>query len=93
MNRKQIVLSRKAMVINELGLHARPAAMIAKIARKTEGSVSLRTNGRTVNAASMIDVLTLSCSKNTEITISISQEKDVQILEEIESIIRSGFGE
>ena len=93
MNGKKTVISKKITILNELGLHARPAAIIAKIARKTKGIVSLRANNRTINATSMIDILTLSCSRNTEITISVGKKADVTILEEIESAITSGFGE
>ncbi len=93
MKKKMSMLSRKTIIVNELGLHARPAAIIAKIAREAEGTVRLIANERTVNAASMIDILTLSCSKNTEIEISITQKVDMKILKKIEEVIKSGFGE
>ncbi len=93
MKKKMSMLSRKTIIVNELGLHARPAAIIAKIAREAEGTVRLIANERTVNAASMIDILTLSCSKNTEIEISITQKIDMKILKKIEEVIKSGFGE
>jgi phosphocarrier protein len=41
----------------------------------------------------MLDIMTLACPKGTEITIRIEDEADVETLERIDALIRSGFGE
>jgi phosphotransferase system HPr-like phosphotransfer protein len=45
------------------------------------------------NAGSLLDILTLNCPEGTEITITIDDEADRNILTRIEALIRSGFGE
>ncbi len=78
---------------NELGLHARPAATIAKLAHKAKAGVWLSNGSETVDAASIIDILTLACVQGTEITLSIEDDEDEKILEEIAGLIASGLEE
>lgn len=85
--------SRRVVVKNELGLHARPAALIARIARNAQAGIWIALNENTVDATSVIDILTLACQKNCEITLIIDDESDIDILNDIVDLIESGFGE
>lgn len=80
-------------IVNDLGLHARSAAKLAKIAEEAEGGVWIMKNGSTADATSMLDILTLECPKGAKVTISIDDDTDIRVLERIEDLIRSGFGE
>jgi phosphocarrier protein len=80
-------------IINALGLHARSAAKLAKLAGEARGSVWITKNGNTADASSLLDILTLDCPKGTQITISIDDEVDQEVLDRIAALIRSGFGE
>ena len=85
--------SRTITIVNDLGLHARSAAKLAKLAETANGSVWITKNGHTADAASMLDILTLACPKGSAVTVSIEDEADIKILERIAALIRSGFGE
>jgi len=85
--------SKKITVINELGLHARPAGMIANLAIKAQSDIWLCKNGDQVDASSIIDILSLSCPKGTNVTLKIEDPKDLNILNEIISLFEKGFGE
>jgi phosphotransferase system HPr (HPr) family protein len=85
--------SKRVVVKNELGLHARPAALIAKMARNARAGIWIARNKNRVDAASVIDILTLSCKKDCEITLIIDDESDADILNDIVDLIESGFGE
>lgn len=78
---------------NEFGLHARPAATIAKLAMKAKAAVWLSNGAETVDAASIIDILTLACVRGTEITLYIDDDGDENILEEIAGLIERGLEE
>lgn len=80
-------------IVNELGLHARAAAKIAKVAGDASAGVWIRKNDESVDAASIIDILTLSCAMGTEVTVAIDDPADAGILSAIETMIRDGFGE
>jgi phosphocarrier protein len=85
--------SRTLRIVNELGLHARSAAKLAKLAGDASGGVWIRKDNDTADATSMLDILTLVCTKGTTITVWIDDEKDLNTLERISALIRSGFGE
>lgn len=86
-------LSKVAIVNNELGLHARPAAMIAKLASKASSDIYIEKNGEKADASSIIDVLTLMCSKGAKLTIKIDNMQDIHVLDCIIDLIEKGFGE
>ena len=85
--------SKSLIIKNELGLHARPAAFIAKLAQGAESKIWIIKDQDKVDAASIIDILTLACLKGSEITLMIENESDRNILKDIVELIESGFGE
>lgn len=86
-------LSRNLRIRNELGLHARAAAQIAKIVGNANAGVWITKNGGRVDASSIIDILTLSCAKDAQITITVDDPADIDILDALETMVESGFGE
>ena len=86
-------LSKDVLIINELGLHARSAAGIAKLAQNANSKVWLIRGKERVDASSVIDILSLACSKGSKITLKIDEESDIDILNEIIELIKKGFGE
>ncbi|BBO84410.1 hypothetical protein DSCO28_49760 [Desulfosarcina ovata subsp. sediminis] len=80
-------------IVNTLGLHARSAAQLAKVAGRAKGGVWIQKNGDRADATSLLDILTLACPQGTEITVSIDDEADLETLERMAELIRSGFGE
>ncbi len=87
-------LSREVVIVNELGLHARSAAKIAEIAQKAVSNVwILRQDHDAVDAKSIIDMLTLACTKGTRIIVRIEDASDAAVLNEIVELVDCGFGE
>lgn len=85
--------SKNAVIVNELGLHARSAAKVAEIARTAKSKIWIIRDGEKADAASIIDMLTLACSKGTGVTIAADHPGDIEILNRIEALIQNGFGE
>ena len=86
-------LTRQVIIVNELGLHARSAAKIAKIAGRSKASVWIQKGSAKADAASILDILTLECEKGSQITIGIENKADSDILESIVELVEKGFGE
>lgn len=86
-------LSKDAVIVNDLGLHARSAAKIAELARKAKSKVWLQKGDDRVDAKSMIDILTLACEKGTAIRILVEAPADVDTLDRIAALFMNGFGE
>ena len=86
-------LKTDVTVRNPFGLHARPAAMIAKLAMKANSGIWLTRDNETVDAASIIDILTLSCTSGSLVTIEAESASDIEILKEIRTLFEKGFDE
>lgn len=82
------------MVIpNELGLHARSAAAIAKLAAGAKSTVTIFKGEQSADAGSVLDLLSLACTHGTEVTIRIEETSDREVLDKIVALIQDGFGE
>lgn len=93
MNKEYYNFSKSAMITNELGLHARAAAKIAKLAMQAEEIIWIIKDSEKVDASSIIDILTLGCSKGTMITFATDNEPDLDVLNDIVILVEKGFGE
>jgi phosphotransferase system HPr (HPr) family protein len=81
------------VIVNELGLHARSAAMIAKLAAQAGARIWLEKSGERADASSIIDLLSLGCSKGQRVTVIVENPKDCPVLGKIAKLIQDGFGE
>ena len=86
-------LSREVVIVNELGLHARSAAQLAKLAQKCRAGVWLQRDDQRVDATSIMDILSLACSKGTRIRVIIDNPAEIDVLDRIVELVESGFGE
>lgn len=81
------------MVRNHSGLHARPAKELVNLAKTFSSKISIRHGAKTVNAKSMISVLTLGVKPNGAISIIIDGEDEGEAAVAIEEAVISGLGE
>lgn len=86
-------LSRKVKVKNALGLHARPATVIAKLLQGTSSSVFFTYRRESVNARSIMSVLMLAATKNSQITIEIDGRDAEEIMKRLIDAFENKFGE
>ncbi len=88
-------LQRKLEIVNELGLHARCASVIAEIAAKAEGNVYLSANSQTADAKDILDMLMLApfACKGKSIKIMVENIDDKHVLDELAALVEDGFGE
>lgn len=86
-------MTKEVTIVNDLGLHARSAAQIARIAGGAMSKVWVIHGEEVVDAKSTIDLLTLACGKGSRITIKIDHAADAGILEGIVKMVEDGFGE
>lgn len=58
------------VVENEQGLHARPAAELARIAQAFQAEIVFSANGTSASAKSVLSLLMLGAAEGTELTVS-----------------------
>ncbi len=90
---KNDLLYRDLIIVNELGLHARSAAKLAKTAQSADKGVWLEAGGQRVDAKQILDLLTLGAAQGMAIRIGVDAPEDMPILLELVALINSGFGE
>ncbi|MEJ5357922.1 MAG: HPr family phosphocarrier protein [Desulfobacterales bacterium] len=86
-------LHQDVVLVNELGLHARSAAQIARIARQAKGRVWILRRGERADATSVLDLLTLASPQGSPLRISVEDPADRPVLEALARLVESGFEE
>ena len=64
------MVEKQVTIRNRAGIHARPAALIVQTASKFSSKLLFKKGNDTVNAKSIMGIITLGASYNTELTIS-----------------------
>ena len=86
-------LSRKVKIKNALGLHARPATMIAKLLQGSRAAVTFTYRKETINARSIMSILMLAATKNAQILIDVEGEDAEEVMEKLVNVFNNQFGE
>jgi phosphocarrier protein len=80
-------------ILNLLGIHARPASKLVKIASTGSSLVTLIKDGQRVNARSILGVMLLQAEKGSTVTIEVVGDDETAVLEKIVDLIHAKFGE
>ena len=86
-------LERTFTVVNSLGLHARPAAMVVQTANKFRSDVQFEKDGLQINAKSIMGVLTLAAAKGSTVFVVCEGQDAAAAMAAIAKVFESGFGE
>jgi len=84
---------RSVRIVNEAGIHARPAAEIVKTAAKFRAEVTITKDGLDVNAKSIMGVMMLAAECGSTIMLSAEGDDADAALDAIAAVIANGFGE
>ena len=77
------------LVIDPVGLHARPATVAVNAASKFKSDVKVSFNERSVNMKSIMGVMSLGIPTQSEITITCEGEDEDTAIAAIEDILRT----
>ena len=58
------------VIVDETGIHARPATMLVQTASKFDSDIQLEYNGKKVNLKSIMGVMSLGVGQGADVTIS-----------------------
>ena len=68
------------ILTDPVGLHARPAAELVKLAKTFPAEITLSANGKTASAKSVFEMMALNASKGTTVRVEASGEKSADAL-------------
>ncbi len=83
------MLSRDVTIVNEVGLHARPATFFIQKANTFKSSIWIEKEDRRVNAKSLLGVLSMGIVKGTAITLIADGMDEDEALDGLEHLIVS----
>jgi phosphocarrier protein len=86
-------LSREVVVSNRHGLHARPAALLTREARRWQSRIELVAAAQRVDGKSILDVLTLAAEAGTRLVVEATGPDARDALEAIGSLFDRRFDE
>ncbi|MCU0587549.1 MAG: HPr family phosphocarrier protein [Syntrophobacteraceae bacterium] len=86
-------MEQEFIVANQLGIHARVAAQIVKIATQFDADVRISKSGSTVNGKNLLDLLTLVCPKGSKVLISARGPDAAEALSALAALFQAKFGE
>jgi len=78
---------------NELGLHARPAALLVQRANKYSSDIFLKKEDVEVNGKSIMSVMMLAVESGTELQIRAVGEDEKEAVDDLVELIEANFGE
>jgi phosphocarrier protein HPr len=88
-----VKVDRELVVLNKLGIHARPAAMFVKTANRYGCNVFVEKDGETVNGKSIMGLMMLAAGPGSTIHLHAEGGDAPQAVHELEALLRRKFDE
>ena len=85
--------NKTVLIVNKLGLHARAAAKFVTLASSFESDIQLAKNSQQVNGKSIMGVMMLAASKDTELELTADGSDETTAIKKISELIADRFGE
>jgi phosphotransferase system HPr (HPr) family protein len=86
-------IKKNLRINNELGLHARAAALTVELARQYQSKLILRKDDQEVDGSSILSILTLACPKGTEIEVRVTGDDAEELMENLSELFEKKFTE
>ncbi|MCP4728019.1 MAG: HPr family phosphocarrier protein [bacterium] len=77
------MIEHTIQIQNKMGLHARPAARMVKITSKFSSRILFTKDGMTINAKSILGVMSLAAERGSKILIKIDGDDEKEALDRI----------
>ena len=90
---EELRITKELVVINKLGIHARPAAMFVKTANRFECDVFVEKDGERVNGKSIMGLMMLAAGPGSKLLGFAEGEDAAKAVVELEALLRRKFDE
>ena len=86
-------ITKELIVINKLGIHARPAALFVKTANRFECEIFVEKDGEKVNGKSIMGLMMLAAGPGSRLIVEADGHDAAKAVVEIELLIKRKFDE
>ena len=87
------VVTREMKIVNQYGLHARPAALLVKTASRFECDVSIEKDGSRVSGKSIMGLMTLEAGLGVKLKVTAEGPDADEAITELQQLIDNKFYE
>jgi phosphocarrier protein HPr len=87
------MIRRDVVVINSLGIHARPASLIVQTATPFDCKVWLEKDGTSADAKSIMSVMMLAAGCDAKVTINANGRDEQKAVDALAQLFNVGFNE
>jgi phosphocarrier protein HPr len=87
------MVEKEIRVVNELGIHARPASLIVKAATGFRSEITLEKDGVSADAKSIMGVMMLAAAHNSVVVVRAKGGDEVEAVVAIEALFNQKFNE
>jgi len=87
------MIQKNFRIRNKLGLHARPAALLAQTAAKFESKISIIKDGQEVDGDSILGIMMLAAESGSEIIVTVKGKDEKEAIKKIEELFKRKFDE
>ena len=84
---------RETRIVNRLGLHARAAAQLVRMANEYNSDINLIKSNQQANAKTIMEVLMLGAAQGEDLTVEATGDDEEHAVEAIVQLIDARFNE
>ena len=70
------MINSEYTIIDQHGMHARPAAALLKLARQFRSEITIRKDGRSIQIKSMLNILALALKYGDSVTVGVKGDDE-----------------
>lgn len=87
-----VIVKQFSYVLNlKMGIHARPAALIADRVKLSGAKVTVECHGKSADGTNVMGLMGLKAKKDDSVTVSIEGDEEEKVALELEKLFRENF--
>ncbi len=87
------MITTTVTIVNKLGLHARPSAMLVTTASRYKSEIFFTKEDLRVNGKSIMGVMMLAAEHGASLLVEVDGPDEGEALEAIKKVVAAGFSE
>jgi phosphocarrier protein HPr len=92
-NNQAFPIIKDYVLLNQYGMHARPAALFVQLASRFDADVLVEKDGNKVSGKSIMGLLTLAAGVGSTLRVTATGPEAQQVHDELGVLIGKNFGE
>ena len=79
------------VIKDELGIHARPAGLLAKEAKKYQSAITIEADGKSANVTRLMAVMALGIKQGVQVTVAADGADEEQAIAEMQTFFEANL--